>query len=412
MEGFPPPEELLVTNENKNQPEFTVWTNQHTRELRATQRIWRGKGPISTFARPQHPQKVNAFFDSMVIPDRQGLPITVKQVLRQNKVVAFLAMKLDPSGMAVILNEQYFNGMRPENVYNLFSAVKPMQGALVGIAVAEGLLDLNGKIQDIIPELSGSAYHDVTLRQVTQMESGIKYSFGVEWVDGRLVNVPGKSEHQLAGESIERSDDRSVPKGYYEFIKTVQREHPPGNVFNYNNVDVHVATWAVQKAFRKRFADTFSERIFQRLRPEEDAQIGCDWVGNPVGGLCISLRDWARWGEMVLLKGVFRGQPILDRSFFEEIGRGDPKRIDNSRLVAAGHIPRGTRGAYFFLQSPDGTYPQGGAGGQCLLIDPPRRHVIAVFAGQHIGGGDAELARNVAHAVKQISEAMEQVDVT
>jgi CubicO group peptidase (beta-lactamase class C family) len=409
MKGFPPPPDMLVTRDT-HQPEFAAWRNQHTRELHPTQRIWRGRGPVSCFARPHNPENIRELLDAAVIRTREGSALTLKQYFCKFKISAFVAVKFSPSGKAVIVNEQYFNGMRPESVYNIYSGTKSLMGGLVGIAMAEGLLDPMGNIQDYIPELRDTGYHDVTLRQVLDMESGVKFGFGIRLTNGQSIFDAQNSEFDIGNKSMEPSTDVRIPKGYYAFLKTLVREQAPGTVFNYSNADPNVAVWAAEKAFKQRFADAFSEKIYQRLGPEEDAHIACDWVGSPAGGLSLSLRDWARWGELVLHKGNFRGEQIIPRTFYDDIDSANTGRMDSSYLVSSGVVPKGSRYRNYLLKQPDGTYSASGGVGQLLLVDPKRRHVIAHFSGLDVVA-DISLAPEMLNAGRQISEAMEQFEV-
>ena len=411
MKGSPPPEEMLVTSQNLRDPKTLAWQYQHHRELFPTQRIWRGKGPISTFARPQDADQVRELFDGIVIQNKKGQQSTIRDYFRAVKIDGFLAMKVAPAGKAVILNEQYFNGMRPESVHGIFSGVKPMHAMLLGLAMENGLVDENGKVQDYIPELRETAYHDVTIRHVLDMVSGVKSSFGVIVKDGKLVPDPDTKEQELIALALEPSTDPSVPKGVYGFLKVLKRKHPPGTVYNYSNPDADVVNWVSEKVFNQRFSDLFSEKIYQRLGPEEDAQMGCDWRGSTTGMFSISLRDFARIGEMILHKGQFRGKKIIDRKFFDQIDQADPKKLENSLLIVAGNLPEGTAHRNFIFKMPGQGHVYGisGAFGQFMYIDLTRQHIIAQVTS--LGTADSAAVSEISQALPQISLAMDKFDL-
>ncbi len=76
-----------------------------------------------------------------------------------------------------------------------------------------------------------------------------------------------------------------------------------------------------------RLRSSISERLWQKLGVEEDAYVIVDRIGMPAcgGGMKFTLRDLARFGEMLRLGGVFNGNEIVPEEVVDDIANGgDP----------------------------------------------------------------------------------------
>jgi hypothetical protein len=88
-----------------------------------------------------------------------------------------------------ILAEHYDNGFKKGMVNNLQSASKTYVGVLLGKAIDAGLVDLDVKAEQYLPELKGSIIGGATIRSIAIMDSGIEAlsnyhtpgSNGYEW---------------------------------------------------------------------------------------------------------------------------------------------------------------------------------------------------------------------------------------
>lgn len=72
--------------------------------------------------------------------------------------------------------------------------------------------------------------------------------------------------------------------------------------FEYVSVNTDLIGWVIENITGKKLADVISEFIWQPLGAESDAYITLDRAGNarPAGGMCATLRDIARVGQLVL----------------------------------------------------------------------------------------------------------------
>ncbi|MEW6019110.1 MAG: serine hydrolase domain-containing protein, partial [Pseudomonadota bacterium] len=76
-----------------------------------------------------------------------------------------------------ILLERYGLGRQPAERWTSFSVAKSLTSTLVGAAIKDGkIAGLNAPVTDYIPELKGSGYDGVTVRQLLMMSSGVKWN--------------------------------------------------------------------------------------------------------------------------------------------------------------------------------------------------------------------------------------------
>ncbi len=127
-----------------------------------------------------------------------------------------------------------------------------------------------------IPELKGSAYDGVTVRDLITMRSGVKWDENY---------------------SDPKSDvNRIITQPFVPFMKALPRAHKPGTVFNYNSGETNLVGVLVMHATHKHLADYLSGTIWSHMGAEQDGVWITGKDGNGAGGCCISmtLRDYAR----------------------------------------------------------------------------------------------------------------------
>jgi hypothetical protein len=76
-----------------------------------------------------------------------------------------------------VVYEEYFSGNSESTQYISWSMAKSVVSALFGIAMEEGLIkDINQTIEEYLPELIGSGYEGVRIKDVLQMSAGVKFN--------------------------------------------------------------------------------------------------------------------------------------------------------------------------------------------------------------------------------------------
>ncbi|WP_293485453.1 serine hydrolase [Phenylobacterium sp.] len=270
-----------------------------------------------------------------------------------------------------ILMERYGLGRRPEDRWTSFSVAKSVTATLVGAALQDGKIkSLNSVVTDYIPELKGSGYDGVTVRQLLMMSSGVKWN--EDYVDP-------KSDVATAGSVIE--DPKVNP--IVSYMRKLPRENAPGSTFHYNTGETDLVGVLVSNAVGKSLAEYASEKIWKPYGMERDGIWMTDLAGHERGGCCMSmtLRDYGRIGQFMLDGGKAGGKQILPPGWTTEAAS---KQIDN---------PTGGYG-YFWWMRREGGYEARGIFGQQILIVPEERLVVVVnSAWPRATGRDLSAAR-------------------
>ena len=128
-------------------------------------------------------------------------------------------------------------------------------------------------------------------------------------------------------------------------------------------------------------ADLLSQQIWQKLGAENDAYFMVDSIGTESGGagLNTTLRDLARFGEMIRNKGRFNGQQIVPAEAVADIEKGG----DKEKFAKAGYktLPGWSyRDMWWQTRNENGAFEARGIHGQAIYIDPKAEMVIVRYA--------------------------------
>ena len=251
--------------------------------------------------------------------------------------------------------ERYGLGYGPAGRWTSFSVAKSFTSTLVGAAVKDGFIkSVDDPIVRYLPELKGSAYDGVTIRQVLTMTSGVRWT----------------EDYTDPNSDVVRSGNVQAPAGqdpvlYY--MAKLPREAPPGTKWVYKTGETNLIGVLVSHATHKTLADYLSEKVWKPYGMEQDAA----WITSPTGqefggfGLSVALHDYARMGQFIL-EG---GHGVLPSGW---LAKATTKEAD---IGAPGHGY-----GYQWWTNDDGTFDARGIYGQMIHIDPKRRLVVAINA--------------------------------
>lgn len=273
-----------------------------------------------------------------------------------------------------VVLERYGLGRKPEDRWTSFSVAKSVTSTLVGAAIQDGkITSLSAPVTDYIPDLKGSGYDGVTVRQLLMMSSGVKWN--EDYTDPKSdvansVNLP-----------LEPGKNPLVT-----YMSRLPRANPPGTVFNYNTGETDLVGILVSKAVGKSLAEYASEKLWKPYGMERDAIWMVDPAGHERGGCCLSitLRDYARIGQFMLDGGVADGKQILPPTWTAEA---------TSPQITNGTRERGY--GYFWWMPDSGAYEARGIFGQSITTFRDDRIVIVTNAAwPNATGRELSLARN------------------
>ena len=370
MVGSPPPPEKLIRHEDMSVYRFpqTRWSFANFRQFVPTSNVWRGDGPVAALPRAER-----ADIDAVTFtPLGQAGTMTWAQSLQANYTDAIVVLH-----KGRIVYERYFGVMTPHSQHMAMSVTKSLFGTLGAMLVAEGKLDEHALVTKYIPELAGTAYGDATVRQVLDMTIGVKYSENYADPNAEIWR------HARAGGVFPRPAGYAGPTSFYGYLRTLQKEGEHGQAFAYKTVNTDVLGWLIRRAAGQGVGQLLSERIWQKLGVEQDAYMVIDSEGTEFagGGFNPTLRDMARFGEMMRLGGRFNGQQIVPRAVVDDIRKG----ADRAQFAKAGYaLLEGWsyRDMWWVSHNEHGAYSARGIHGQVIYIDPKAEMVIARF-GSH-----------------------------
>ena len=224
-----------------------------------------------------------------------SMPAEVDSWIVERTVTALLVLK-----DGEIVYENYFQGTQPEDRRISWSVAKSYISAVVGILLEEGAIEsIDDPVTKYAPDLKGTAYDRATLKQVLQMASGVV--FDEDYLDpksdinrmGRILALGGRMDDFAAGLTETFAD--------------------PGAEWKYTSIDTHVVSMVVRGATGRSLTDLLSEKVIQPLGLEYAPYYVTDGVGTAfaLGGLNITTRDYARFGQMFLQHGQWQGRQIV-----------------------------------------------------------------------------------------------------
>lgn len=210
--------------------------------------------------------------------------------------------------------ELYPGDLVPGRPHMLYSVSKSIVGSVAAILIDRGLLDPESPVTAHIPELAESGYAGATVRHILDMRSGIR--FREEYLDP---DAEVRHLDQALGWVPRTSPD--VPNTLYEYLPRLRAQRPHGGAFEYRSCETDVLGWVCERAAGERMPELLSRTLWSRFA-EDDMDAGVDRAGSVFhdGGLAASLRDAARFGEL-LRRG---GEQVVPHAWIEDALTGDP----------------------------------------------------------------------------------------
>jgi CubicO group peptidase (beta-lactamase class C family) len=290
-----------------------------------------------------------------VYPLPQGAPIKLPQ-----DVDAYMKAQRN-AGLIIIQDgkirfEKYGLDYSKDGRWTSFSVAKSLTSTMVGAAVRDGYIkSLDDKVTVYMPDLKGSAYDDVSVRQLLTMTSGVKWN--EDYTDP-------KSDVALFNlHKAEPGVDVTV-----SYMRKLPREAPAGSKWVYKTGETNLIGVLVSSATKKTLSAYLSEKVWKPFGMEQDGVWMLGSTGHEISGCCVSatLRDYARFGQFILGGGMAGGKPVLPDDW---LASATTKQAD---------IAQPGRGyGYQWWTNDDGSFAAQGIFGQGIFIDPKRKLVIA-----------------------------------
>lgn len=336
------------------------WSFQHIREILPTVEVWRGGAPAHAFAR----QERN--FDTLQVKNIAGDNASLSQFLDETFTDGFLVLH-----RGAVVYERYLNGMTPRTLHLSQSVAKSIVGMVAGILVGRGELDPTQQISLYLPELRQTAWAGAKLQHVLDMTTGV--NFDETYIDPH--SDIGQMDVATGWKPIPPDSDPKLhwPSHVWEqIIGLKQKNRPHSAAFEYRSVETDVLAFAMERVTGKRLAQIISEELWQKLGVEESACFTVDPAGYALadGGFNATLRDYARFGQMVLTGGG----GIVPANWIEKTRNGDHGLFAAPYNIA---LPNGAYHNQFWIEdSQTRNLMARGVFGQWIYIDFAHEMVI------------------------------------
>lgn len=255
--------------------------------------------------------------------------------------------------------ENYWRGQKEDVKHISWSMSKSYVSALFGIAINEGYIkSINQTVDEYLPELKGSGYENVKIKDVLQMASGI--GFNEDYSDPNAdINV------YWNGFVSGKSQDK--------FASTLINQQPPGTFNHYVSINTHVLAMIIVKATGRSLTDYLQDKIWKKIGTEYDAYWLVDGEGMEMalGGLNACLRDYAKLGRLYLNKGKYNGEQIIPAAWIESSVKATEAHLIPRAKGEIGYgyqwwIPFGNEGEYMAI----------GIFNQYIYLNPTTKTII------------------------------------
>lgn len=268
------------------------------------------------------------------------------------KTSAFLAVQ-----GGKIVSERYNEGFGPDETYHSWSMAKSMTHALVGIAMADGHLDIHAPAN--VPEWQGAddPRAAITVEHLLRMVSGLQFTEDYEdsGISHTIEMLFGSGKEDVA-----------------QFAAAMPLEHPIGSFWSYSSGTTNILCRLLadtldldQDGFEAFLRGRLLDPIGMRSAiPKFDA------AGTFIGSsFCFcTARDFARFGLLYLRDGVWDGTRILPEGWVDHARTPTPNVPPEE--------PMGYGGQWWLDLAGPGSFSANGYDGQYIVIVPEKDLIL------------------------------------
>ena len=319
--------------------------------------LLRGKD-TGAFLSQQYPSYGGDLFPGTLIPGDSAMvsrlaPLARALVDEQSYGGTPFALVVLHKGTRVA--ERYKEGFGPATQLLSWSMAKSFTNALAGIMCKDGLLDIHAPLD--IPQWQGDARKAITLNDLMQMQSGLKWN----------ENYGSRSDVNLM---LHREQDMGL------FALSKPLEHAPGTHWQYSSGSTNIVMRCLRGKFPSdsAFLTYMHERLFAPLGIR-NPRFEPDMSGTPVGSsyLYVTARDYARFGQLFLDDGCVGGERVLPEGWV-------------AYTTTPASDSKAAYGAFFWLNrnracpdAPEDMFSCQGHDGQEIYVIPSHDLVVVIL---------------------------------
>jgi CubicO group peptidase (beta-lactamase class C family) len=309
---------------------YNRWAFQNVRQMVPTAEVWRGPGPVMPLPRAQQDVTGITF-------EIDGRTQSIGQFLDDSFTDGFLV--LSKGG---IVAEIYMNGMQPRTTHLSQSVAKSVVGTVAGILNGRGDLDFRAPVTDYLPDLASTAYRGASVQQVMDMTSGTLFDETYTAPDSHIAKV----DRACGWKELVPG----WPETMWQVIRELtESEAGHGESFRYRSIETDVIGFILQKVSGLTLSELVAQELWSPMGAEEDAYFTVDRSGYGLadGGFNATLRDYARFGQLIANGGMAHGRQIVPRAFVEDLPNGNPDLFGADYRIV---LPKGAYHNQFWVE--------------------------------------------------------------
>lgn len=239
------------------------------------------------------PWEVAENFNRIELSDR------LRVSLEETQSVAFLMAK-----NGELIFEEYWDDYSESSRSNSFSMAKSITTMLLQCAIQDGYVkSWDQPVKDFLPELQGEFANELTLRHLCTMTAGLDFN-------EHYTNPFDITAKMYYGPDVEKLMLEEVPV----------HKQPGLNSFEYQSGATQLLGLSLMRATGKSEAEYASEKLWKPLGAKHSAEWHLDAENGKELSFCCfnsNARDFARFGQMMLQRGNYNGEQILDSAFVD-----------------------------------------------------------------------------------------------
>lgn len=256
-----------------------------------------------------------------------------------------------------VIAEGWWNPYRFDLKHTMYSVSKSFTATAIGFAVSENRLTVDDKVisffPDALPKTVSPRLAELRVRDLLSMSAG-------QEPDPTRAIVP-------------------VDSHWVRSFLSVPVVHQPGTKFLYNSMATYMLSAIVQKVTGEKLVDYLRPRLFRPLDIKD-----IDWETDPLGintggwGLRLKTEDMAKFGQLFLQKGNWKGRQVLPASWVEE--------ASTLKIVQHPEYPQAKKDSsdweqgycYQMWRCRHNAYRADGAFGQFIVVMPDQDAVVVI----------------------------------
>jgi CubicO group peptidase (beta-lactamase class C family) len=248
--------------------------------------------------------------------------------------------------------------------HRLASVSKCFLSTLIGILEDQNKQNVTKSIDFYLPELIGSGWQGIKVIDILNMSSG-------------MCNAPEECWWGFLSE-FEATKDNAKYDSLLDFMLTVESVAPPGQTFDYNNLNTILLTILIERVSGRLYADFLNQEIWHPMGAQSDAVLQVSHRGDAfsIGGISATLKDVARFGYLFTPLGMETSGYVISDTLLWKI----QNPINSNLRTNSWFSDEIKNNSYQWDEVyEDGDFFKLGLGTQGLYVSPRLDLVIAFF---------------------------------